>query len=100
MRRHPNLYASIRPGARGGPPQPVLFDGQMNVKPGWQALLRDFPDRFVLGSDQFHPPSSGGGRRTPREGFENLVKLLDQLPPPIARAVASENPARLFKLGP
>jgi len=99
MTRHANLYASIRPGMRGGPPPVAIFDGQLRIKGPWLALLRDFPDRFVLGSDQFHPPSSAM-RRTPPEGIENLVKLVDQLPPELARAVGSENANRLFKLAP
>jgi hypothetical protein len=99
MMRHANLYASIRPGMRGGPPPVAIFDGQLRIKGPWLALLRDFPDRFVLGSDQFHPPSSAM-RRTPSEGIENLVKLIDQLPPELARAIGSENANRLFKLAP
>lgn len=94
--RHPNLYMSLRPG-RGGPAPAIALDAQGVLKPDWLALLRDFPDRFVLGSDQFHPPYPGA-RRTPAEGYDNLRRLIDQLPQELARAIAFENAERLYGL--
>jgi predicted TIM-barrel fold metal-dependent hydrolase len=96
LARHPNLYMSLRPGP-GGPHPVFVLDPPGTLKPAWLALLRDFPDRFVLGSDQFHPPYAAA-RRTPAEGYDNLRRLIDQLPPELARAIAFENAERLYGL--
>jgi predicted TIM-barrel fold metal-dependent hydrolase len=61
------------------------------IRPAWLALLREFPDRFVIGSDQFFD-----------EGTERVAlarKFIDALPPDIARAVASDNARRIYRLG-
>ena len=94
--RHPNLHMSLRPGP-GGPHPTFTLDPQGTLKPEWLALLRDFPERFVLGSDQFHPPYPGA-RRTPAEGYDNLRRLIDQLPPEAGRAIAHGNAERLYGL--
>jgi predicted TIM-barrel fold metal-dependent hydrolase len=96
LARHPNLYMSLRP-ARGGPPPAIMLNGAGQLKPDWLALLQEFPDRFVMGSDQFHPPY-GAARRTPQATIENLPKVLEQLPPALARAISYENPQRLYRL--
>lgn len=96
--RHPNLHMSLRPGP-GGPHPVFALDPQGTLKPAWLALLRDFPDRFVLGSDQFHPPYAAA-RRTPAEGYDNLRRLIGQLPAELARAIAHENAERLYGLAP
>lgn len=96
LARHPNLHMSLRPGP-GGPHPVFALDPQGVLKPEWLALLRDFPDRFVLGSDEFHPPYASA-RRTPAEGYDNLRRLVEQLPPELARAVAFENAERLYGL--
>lgn len=97
MSRHPNLYASIRAGRRGAPPPAIIFGPGLRIKPPWIALLRDFPDRFLLGSDHFHPPSAGSPRNR-REKLDDLMRIVDQLPPDLARAIGYENAWRLFKL--
>jgi predicted TIM-barrel fold metal-dependent hydrolase len=94
--RHANLFMSLRPGP-GGPHPTFALDPQGALKPEWLALLRDFPDRFVLGSDQFHPPFASA-RRTPAEGYDNLRRLIEQLPPALARTIAHENAERLYGL--
>lgn len=98
LARHPNLHMSLRPGP-GGPHPTFALDPRGTLKPAWLALLRDFPDRFMLGSDQFHPPYAAA-RRTPAEGYDNLRRLVEQLPPDLARAIAHENAERLYGLAP
>jgi len=97
LRRHPNLYMSLRPGPpdRGVPPEAIAFGPQGRLKPGWLDLLRDFPDRFVLGSDQFHPPYPAA-RRVPAEAYDGMRHLIGQLPPDLQRAIAYENAERIF----
>lgn len=96
LTRHPNLYMSFRL-ALGGPHPSMALDGANRLKPGWLALMRDYPDRFTLGSDQFYQ-SSSTTRRTATEGLDNLRSLVNQLPEELARKVARENALKLYRL--
>lgn len=93
---HPNLYMSLRTG-RGQPAPSGAMTPDGMLKGPWLALIRDFPDRFTIGSDQFYPPFASG-RRTPAEGLDTLRALVDGLPPDLARKVAYENARRIYKL--
>ena len=88
--KHPNLYMSIKLDPRGSRrTSPLTPDGVL--RPEWVALFRAFPDRFVIGSDQFFD-----------QGTERLAlarQLVDALPPDIARLLASENAEQLYRLG-
>ena len=89
LEKHPNLFMSIKLDPRGPyATAPLAPDG--TLRPDWAALLSAFPDRFVIGSDQFLD-----------EGAERLAlarKLVDALPPSVARLVASENARRIYRL--
>ena len=101
--RHPNLSLSIRPLSP--------FPGSMlNPKAGgpnseWIAVLRAFPDRFVLGSDSFVAASGFAGSEAlhtfaqraqmQRRGIRQLLTLL---PGDVARRIAYENAERLYRL--
>ena len=95
--RHPNLYMSIkiRKKDRGGGGYNIPFDmGEIDDQ--WLALLEEYPDRFIIGSDQFYqPPQTRDKRRIVVQGS---VKLLKDLPPELARRVGYENAARVFKI--
>lgn len=96
LKRHPNLYMSVRVSA-GGPPPFFALDQSLTLKPQWLVLLRDFPDRFMLGSDFFH--AAEGVQRGPEEqGLENFGALLRQLPPDLADAIAHGNAEKLYHL--
>jgi predicted TIM-barrel fold metal-dependent hydrolase len=89
LNAHPNLYMSIKlpPTPRRTSP----FDPDGNLKPGWLALLNDFPDRFLIGSDQFFDSAP--------ENLALVRKFIDSLPPESARRVANENARRVYRLG-
>jgi hypothetical protein len=82
-----------------------VLDGGGEVKPEWLTLFRDFPDRFVIGSDQFFvsPNIRGSGPGTVfgqraqriREGSKTL---LSRLPPDLRRKIGYENAVGLYKL--
>jgi hypothetical protein len=96
LTEHPNLYMSLRTG-RGQPaPSGAMMPGG-GLKQPWLALIRDFPDRFTIGSDQFYPPSENR-RRTPAVGLDTLRALLNALPPDVANKVAYENARRIYRL--
>lgn len=88
--RHPNLHMSIKLDPRGPRRNaPLALDG--GLRPDWAALLREFPDRFLIGSDQFF-----------EEGNDRLLlarRLVDALPAEVARLVASENAKKIYRLG-
>ncbi len=95
MRAHPNLYQEIKidPGAIGL--NSPLSDGASGkIKPDWLKLFEDFPDRFLIGSDQHFPPTPGPQR------WEAPVLLLNQLPPTLRRKIALDNARRLYSGSP
>ena len=89
LEKHPNLYMSVKLDESGSL-RTSPFGPDDGLKPVWLMMLRDFPDRFVIGSDQFFD-----------EGTERLTlarKFVDALPPEVARVVASENARRIYRL--
>lgn len=102
--RHSNLALSIRPTAPF-PGSMVHPKGAVNDK--WIAVLRDFPDRFVIGSDSFVVAKAYTGAEAPRV-FEQrseiqrrgIRRLLSYLPEDLAKRVGYENAIRLYGLNP
>jgi predicted TIM-barrel fold metal-dependent hydrolase len=101
--RHPNLALSIRPT---GPSPGAMIDPTGNVNEEWVALLRDFPLRFVFGSDTMIVATRYTGPQVPRlfadrgEGQRRGIRrVLSILRPDVARRVGYENATRLYKLG-
>jgi hypothetical protein len=96
LNRHPNLYMSFRLQQGGMRPEAALSREGL-LKPAWAMLIKEFPDRFILGSDAFYTDKSirRGGND---EGRLNLHRLLTQLPPDIARMVAQENVYRIYRM--
>lgn len=103
LQKHPNLYMSLR--VFGGNPTNRVFNEAGDVKPEWLTLLSEFPDRFVIGGDQFiaSPRMRGQGpglvaaqkAQVSRDGSRTL---LSKLPGPLARKIGYENALRLYKL--
>lgn len=87
LAQHPNLYMSVKMDDKGIRRTAPLSDDGM-LKPGWAALLRAFPDRFVIGSDQFFddPP----GRIT------RARLIVDALPPDVARMIVTDNVKHIY----
>jgi len=96
---HGNLYLALRNEARtrtmAGTPMPNrMVDGQGKIKADWLALFQAFPDRFVIGSDEFQPPWD---MRVP-QSFAETWSLLKQLPEDLARKIGRDNAARIYGL--
>lgn len=94
----PNLHMSFRLNNGHRSPAAALDPGGA-LKPVWVQLVRDFPDRFMLGSDAFYE-SAGIARGSSERGQNNLRALVDALPLELGRAVASGNAVRFYKLAP
>lgn len=95
---HPNLFMSFRLN-RGLPRPAAALDPEGRLKPVWIELIREFPDRFMLGSDAFYG-RNGIVRGSSEEGMRNMRGLIEQLPPELKSKVASENAIRLYRLKP
>lgn len=109
MDTHPNLYMSLRVAP---PPMSVtplglrirnkLMD-ERGVDPAWLAVLRRHADRFVLGTDSFFVVEGGvspvGAFVAGNESkFLATNLFLSSLPRELARKIANENAARLYRL--
>jgi len=67
---------------------PLHRDGQLKAE--WLALLRDFSDRFVIGSDQFYD-------RAP-ERIDGVRQVVNAQPADVARQIGSANPGKIYRL--
>lgn len=83
--------------------QNTMFVPGTGLNPEWLSVLKEFPDRFVMGGDQFllSAAMSGG----PGAEFATSAPiqrrlqalLLSRLPPELARKIGYENAGRLYK---
>lgn len=80
----------------GGQPWINMFKGK-SIAPKWQALMKQYPDRFVLAFDNVWPEFWGDFYLDQARLWQ---KALSELPPDVAHAVAHGNAERLWKLKP
>jgi predicted TIM-barrel fold metal-dependent hydrolase len=90
LEKHPNLFMSVKSDMAGTPATAPFLPGG-GLKPGWLAMLEAFPDRFVVGSDQFYDDPQM--IRTYR-----ARAFVDALPTEIARRIAYENVKYIYRL--
>ena len=85
---HSNVYMEIKidPAAPGK--NPVVENGK--IKPEWLKLFQEFPDRFLIGSDQHYPEGSGVQRS------QAAVEFLNQLPHELREKIGVQNPPRIY----
>ncbi len=93
--RHSNLYMSFKMHRHSVPQNRPLARG-VGLKPEWLTLIAKFPDRFVIGTDQFYL-APGAQRRLPTSVY-GPAALLRFLPPDLARRVGLDNPRFIYKL--
>jgi predicted TIM-barrel fold metal-dependent hydrolase len=90
LQAHPNLYMEIKtdPDAHGRN-YPLAADGK--IEPDWLKLFTDFPDRFVIGSDQHYPEPKDADKR-----WQETILLFNQLPPDVRKKIGTENVAHIY----
>ena len=88
LERHANLFMSIKID-RAGSPETAPFAADGSLRPGWIALMRAFPDRFCIGSDQFID------QETAR--FETARRFVDALPDDLRAGIANGNAPRVYR---
>lgn len=89
LRQYPGLVGelSYRPGLTC-----QTGKGRAGLCPEWRALLLEFPDRFVIGSDTW----INARWQYYEAQMQEYREWLADLPPAVARKVAWDNAARLF----
>jgi predicted TIM-barrel fold metal-dependent hydrolase len=105
LERHANLYLSFRvpPKRRRGPPSfmanriSTLDD---RLQPAWRALFVDHSQRILVGTDRFFVSPRIHSHLSNTADSDATLAVLDQLPATVARRIAFENAARLFRLPP
>jgi predicted TIM-barrel fold metal-dependent hydrolase len=90
---HPNLYCEIKidplnPGLNS----PLDGGATGRLKPEWLKLFQDFPDRFVIGSDQHYPMPENQPQR-----WQAAVTMFNQLPADLRQKIGVDNVARIYK---
>ena len=90
LQAHPNLYMEIKtdPDAHGLN-YPLAAGGKL--KADWLKLFTDFPDRFVIGSDQHYPEPKDADKR-----WQETILLFNELPAEVRRKIGTENVAHLY----
>ena len=92
LQAHPNLYMDVKiDPLKPGKNSPLSSGASGAIKSEWLKLFQDFPDRFVLGSDQHYPEPLPGPQR-----WEAIVLLLNQLPADLRQKIGIDNPRRLY----
>jgi len=98
LERHSNLYMSYKISRDSmGETRPLKED--FTIKTDWLELIRTYPERFLIGSDQFYvTPKSNVQIGPPHKEKEGTGRLLALLPPDLSHKVGYENAVRIFKL--
>jgi len=92
LQAHSNLHMEIKVDALSiGKNSPLVNGASGAIKPEWLKLFQDFPDRFIIGSDQHYPEPKQGPQR-----WQTDVLLLNQLPADLRRKIGMENAVRLY----
>ena len=89
LKSHRNLSMEIKVDPRKPGLTPLLDAGR--IRPDWLRLFEEFPDRFVIGSDQHHPGNP--------ERWKAAVTLVEQLPAGVREQIGRANALRLYRRG-
>jgi predicted TIM-barrel fold metal-dependent hydrolase len=92
LQAHSNLYMEIKADPLAHGKNYPLAEGK--IKPEWLALFADFPDRFIIGSDQHYPEPQGQQQR-----WQEMVLFFNQLPIDLRRKIGTENIAHIYGMG-
>lgn len=90
LKAHANLFMELKVDPKNPGLNPLVRDGK--VVPEWLRLFREFPDRFIIGSDQHYPAPAEGVQR-----WQAAVLLLNQLPEDLRRSIGRDNALRLYE---
>ena len=95
LAKHNNLYVHFKMGGDSLNVNKPMAQGQ-GLLPEWLKLIEDFPDRFMVGSDQFYVTPRSQARFP--QHTKPMRKLIDQLSPDLARKVGLDNASVVYNL--
>jgi predicted TIM-barrel fold metal-dependent hydrolase len=94
LQAHPNLFVELKiDPLNAGLNSPLDGGATGKLKPEWLKLFQDFPDRFVIGSDQHYPMPENQPQR-----WQAVITVFNQLPPDLQRKIGTENVRKIYKL--
>ena len=100
LTEHANLYLALKMLDVQGAVQikdNIPLDGRGHIRSDWESLINDFPDRFILGADEF----TGDALSGETAGSPSTVgtwRILEVLSDEVARKISCENPAAIYRL--
>jgi hypothetical protein len=95
LRKHPNLYMSFKISPLDSEAESRPIERGIGLKAEWLQVIRRFPDRFIIGSDEFYV--SRMAHRIGPPSARSTNKFFSLLPRDLARKIGYENPIRIFK---
>ena len=94
LQTHPNLYCELSYRSSISPSRTAVpLDADGVLREEWRALLEEFPDRFVLGTDLSAPSHAEYTRH-----INFWRAILDQLSPETAALIAHANAEQLVRV--
>ncbi len=104
LKKHPNLYFSIRPVNK--PRTKPVWNPKDGINRAWTKVFKKHPDRFVLGTDSFVVSESYSGRESATRAFEGRTviqregvnKLLSALDDDLTYKISRANAERIYRL--
>ena len=92
LRANSNLFIEIKTDPLD-PRSNYPLDANGRLKPDWRQLFVEFPERFLIGSDQHYPEPRATAQR-----WQTVVHLFNQLPADVRQKIGTENAARVYPL--
>ena len=98
LEKHPNLYMSFKISPRDSRPECMPIAQGIGLKEEWLQLIREYPDRFIIGTDQFYMSPRSPMRQIGPRSVEPTNTFFSLLSPDLARTIGQENPKRIFNI--
>lgn len=95
LEKYPNLFLSIS-GLQHNAKRHWFIKRGQGLNPAWRAVIMAHPDRFMIGSDPFYQPDDAF-KKMPKF-VPRATRIAQLLPARVARMIAFENAARVYKL--
>lgn len=96
LEKHPNLYLSIKICNEDCAVENSMLDNNGNLRPEWLEVIKKYPDRFMIGSDQFYISPMIKAKLPP--SADDTISVLAKLPKDIKDKIASGNAVKVFNL--
>ena len=98
LHRHSNLSMSFKISPRDSRPECMPIEQGAGLKAEWLQVIREFPDRFIIGTDQFYMSPRSPMRQIGPRSVEPTHTFFSLLPPDLAFKVGQENPRHIFNI--